>query len=54
MIDHLIVDRKLLPRYPHFEEEYSGNEVELITKAAGDSEKGDKILDAKASSPEGI
>lgn len=54
MTDPLIVDGELLPRYPHFKEEYSRNYVKPVTKAAGDSESRDKTSNSRAQSPEGI
>lgn len=53
MIDYLIADRKLLLGYPYFkEEEYSSNDAKPVTKAAGDSERGDETLDSNVWIPE--
>lgn len=54
IIDYLTACIKAFPRYPHFEEEYSINDIKPVAKVLRGSERGDKTLDSNLQSHKGI
>lgn len=54
IIDHLTACIKVFPRYPHFEEEYSINDIKPVAKVLERSKRGDKTLDFNLQIHKGI